>query len=112
MSRNAWNGNWSSGHLVSCRHRMSGWFRLRNSTTRGRRRRTELMFQVVIDRLMRFPYRFRRKVSKNQGPGNETWEMRPGYRASATVLDAVHLGDAGIIDLEDLRIEADAILDV
>src|SRR5262249_61389460 len=42
----------SSGHLVSCRHRMSGRTALMNFATRSMRKRTELMFQVVMVRRM------------------------------------------------------------
>src|SRR5690606_23981023 len=45
-------GNSSFWHLISWRHRTSGLAVLRKSSTSGRRSRTELMFQVVIERVI------------------------------------------------------------
>jgi hypothetical protein len=48
-------GNRSSGHLVSCRHSTSGARSASSRSTRGMRRRTELMFQVAMERGMAGP---------------------------------------------------------
>src|SRR5690606_35642595 len=57
IARNAFAGNRSSGHLVSCRHRTSGWWVRRKVSTSGMRRRTELMFQAAIEKGIGIPGR-------------------------------------------------------
>src|SRR5580693_6651405 len=50
-------GKCSSGHLVSCRHKTSGFRVLRWRSTLSILRRTELMFQVAMVRLIARHYR-------------------------------------------------------
>ncbi|SIT57666.1 hypothetical protein BQ8794_40265 [Mesorhizobium prunaredense] len=77
--RNAFSGNSSSGTLVSCRQSTSGACSTSRRSTSGMRRRTELMFQVAIEKGM-FGIPGQRKVR----------QMAPTESQSRKLLTAAH----------------------